>query len=293
MANRSKKIIRTDLLPTRMNAGKRRAVDHMLRGWRRTAERVSSEQWRLFYQAGRFNKQHQSGCSGIVSAACVQMVQWQVVGMLDSFMANRSNDFRRIVHRSTLPADVRHHLHTINRWNRWFSGLPEAIKDGSDIPVETRAVARSIMRHLLKRHRKPSMKHINMMVDQRHAVLASSTTSAEFPLWLKLRTNERKDGKKQFKTVDIPLKSYDHHDRRVGERAKTVQIVERDGEIYAGVMTDVTETMAASRELGIGAPSAEIRNENIITEIPASGGPVPRLRDHHHQQPVGASGRYP
>lgn len=76
MAKCSKKTIRTDLLPTRMNVGKRRAVDHMLRAWRRTAERVSSEQWRLFFKTGRFNKQHpdySEYMNGLVGTNLLQM----------------------------------------------------------------------------------------------------------------------------------------------------------------------------------------------------------------------------
>jgi hypothetical protein len=49
---------RTDLLPSNMTAGKRDKVLDLLDAYRAGAVLLGREQWRLFFETGRFNKNH-------------------------------------------------------------------------------------------------------------------------------------------------------------------------------------------------------------------------------------------
>lgn len=49
---------RTDLLPSNLTVAKRDAVLALLRAYRRGAVLLGREQWRLFFETGRFDKNH-------------------------------------------------------------------------------------------------------------------------------------------------------------------------------------------------------------------------------------------
>ena len=57
-------IYRTDLLPHRMNAGKKRKVRALLKAWRRAAVLQAREQWRLVFTTGRPSKRHDVSRTG-------------------------------------------------------------------------------------------------------------------------------------------------------------------------------------------------------------------------------------
>src|SRR5690606_38031227 len=132
-------------------------------------------------------------------------------------------------------------LHFVNRWKAWYGREPLVMKDGSEIPTETRALARRIMQEVLSRHRKPDFSRINMVIDRQRETLAESDGTA-FPLWLRLSTMER--GRK----IEIPLRSNPYFEKRQGDRKKTVQVNERDGRLYFGVVTDIGAACAKRRE---------------------------------------------
>jgi putative transposase len=176
-----------------MNPGKERAVRDLLLAWRRCAVLVGREQWRLVYDGQGLNKQYRSAIEpnlATVAGAAnrLQMIRYQVVGILDSFLANRQNDFARIVECSSLPKETRHQLHFVNRWKAWFGREPLVMRNGSEIPADARTLARRIMREVLSRHRRPNLRRINMVIDQRAATVTASEGTA-FPLWLRLSTN--------------------------------------------------------------------------------------------------------
>ena len=118
------RVMRCDLPPSTMTAGKEVRVRALLAAYRRGAVLLGREPWRLFFETGRFNKNHDKDkvtfAAAIGSAARVQMCRWQVVGQLDAWLSNRANDFRDVVSRSTLPPDVKHMLDVINRLGAWF-----------------------------------------------------------------------------------------------------------------------------------------------------------------------------
>ncbi len=80
-------VMRTDLLSSNMTAIKEMQVRAVLAAYRRGAVMLASEQWRLFYKTGRFNKHYdrdKTTFAAVIGAANrVQMSQYQSVGQLD------------------------------------------------------------------------------------------------------------------------------------------------------------------------------------------------------------------
>ena len=248
-------IYRTDLLPTEMNAGKEAAVRELLRAWRRAAEAIAADQWTRFFRDGRFQKNisaaQEIAAPGVAAAKAeigaqrLQMVRYQVVGTLTSFLSNRQNDFADIVGRHEAFDDrTKHMLWVVNKAQAWFDRRREIFMPdtGEPIPDNIRDLARRIMRHVLRRHRKPSFKRANMVIDRRQATVANAANAAAFPLWLRLGTLDK------GRRIEIPLRSYPHFENRKGQRCQTVQVNEGDdGTIQAGVITDVSAPFAEER----------------------------------------------
>ncbi|MCZ7862687.1 transposase [Agrobacterium salinitolerans] len=182
-----------------------------------------------------------------LGAAQVQMVQAQVIGTLKSFISNRQNDFVDIVYGSAIEDPLRRQLFTVNRAAAWFD-LGRSVKvEGEEVPRSARLLARKIMSHTVGRHRKPSMKRIGMVVDQRIAELSEARSATSHDLWLRMTV---KSGDRGSRRIDIPMRSNDYFSARKGERKKTFQIIEdRDsGRITVGVVTDVGKAFEESRK---------------------------------------------
>ncbi|WP_404385033.1 zinc ribbon domain-containing protein [Caenispirillum salinarum] len=242
-------------MPHKMNAGKEAVVRRLLVAWRRTAERIAAEQWRLFFDRGAFDRRAKlTYPEDPIGAARVQMVRSQVVGILTSFLSNCASDFRKVVEHSTLDQNTRHQLHIINKREAWFDRDPVTAKSTtSEVPEPVRRLARSIMRSVLRRHRRPRMANINALIDQRGVKWGPSLTASSFPLWVTLNTTERrptKTGKpsKAYETVHVPLNTYEYFTMRPGRRCLGIQINENnDGTIAFAVVTETTQAFEASR----------------------------------------------
>ena len=169
------------------------------------------------------------------------MVCWQVVGQLESWISNRSNDFRDLVNGSSLAPELKHQLHFINRWQAWYRPGELAMKDGAVIPASSRKMAGTIFRHLLNTHRKPDLSKSSMLIDQRCITLSRASKDGQFPLWARLSTLDK------GWPINVPLSAFGHFEKRGGTWAKSLQIVERDGELVFGVMTDVANAFEHSK----------------------------------------------
>jgi len=185
----------------------------------------------------------------IGAANRVQMCRWQVVGQLQGWISNRANEFRDTVTRRTLPPDVKHMLHTVNLMGAWFARGDVVMRDtGETIPPEVRRLARTIMRHVMSRHRRPDLSHISMRLDHRAAELEKpikARQGGKVGWWINLATMEK--GRK----IAIPLLIYKQHRlrRKRGKIANGALITEdRDsGRLMFGVVTDMGEVYAKSR----------------------------------------------
>jgi putative transposase len=243
--------MRTDLLSSNMTATKEGHVRAVLVAYRRGAIMLASEQWRLFFETGRFNKHHdkdKTTFAAVIGAANrVQMCRYQVVGQLESWLSNRANEFRDIVTRSALDPDTKHMLHVINRLGAWFSRREIAMKvTGEIVPDAIRRLARSIMRHVMQQHRRPDMRHISMRLDHRAACLeppSKATHQDRIGWWINMSTMTK--GTK----IAVPLLTYERHENRGGRLCNGVLVTEdrESGALSFGVVSDIGTDCEASR----------------------------------------------
>jgi len=249
---------RTDLLLSNMTVGKQAKVLDLLAHYRAGAVLLGREQWKLFFKTGRFNKNHDVDkvtFAGVIGAANrVQMCRYQVVGQLQGWVSNRENEFRDAVNRSSLDGDTKHMLFVINRLGACFLRCAVVMREtGEIIPDRIRRLARSIMRHVMGKHRKPDLSRISMRLDHRAACLAAPTKATQngaVGWWVNLSTME--SGKK----ISVPLLTYDYHAMRAGRVTNGIQInLNREGILTFGIVTDMGEACAKSRADydGVGA----------------------------------------
>jgi len=106
------------------NAGKQSKAIETVREYRKTAEQIARVQWRFFYGTGGGFDKHLAikHIASFLSERYKQTCQYQVVGILASFLSNRQNDFVDLVKRSSLEEKTRHKLLVINAWSLWQRG---------------------------------------------------------------------------------------------------------------------------------------------------------------------------
>jgi putative transposase len=225
-----------------MNQGKNEQVLQLLQNWRKSAASIGKEHWNSFYKEGKMESFYRGDSSAeFLGLAHRQMVNSQVFGIFSSWLSNRQNDFKNIVQKSTLPQETKHMLHIINKMKAWHK-KEVILKDGSIISSEIMKLSRKIFAQICKRHRKPNLRNINMVIDQRRIKLSNAKSSKKFHLWARLSTLTK------GKPIWIPLISYEYFERRAGKRALSMQINETfDGEFKIGILTDVTDALAQSR----------------------------------------------
>lgn len=115
---------------------------------------------------------------------------------------------------------------------------------GEIVPPAVRNLARSIMRHVMGKHRRPDLSRLSMRLDHRAGSIArpvKATQGGKVGWWVNMSTMEK--GRK----IAVPLLTYAYHDKRPGNVTDGIQVNERDGRLTFGVVTDIGEACAASR----------------------------------------------
>ena len=215
-------MIKSFVVNSPLNNSKKEKISSVMKEYRRLAGHIASIQWRGFFEENKFNKnQDIKFITTPLSERYKQTCQYQVVGMLESFISNRQNDFRDIISSSSLDDNRRKALHQINRRKLWFR--IEAVGfNGEDL-----ALARSVMRRLLKIHRKPSMKNINMALDFKVAKIIpkKENKASTFDYWIKLSTLEK------GKPILIPVTTHEYFNQNEGVMKNFCQLnINRDNE---------------------------------------------------------------
>jgi putative transposase len=101
-------MIRTYPLKQSINKGKKEKIIELRKEYQYLAKIISHIQWEEFYKEGRFNRGLDiKSIETILSERYKQTCQYQVVGILNSFISNRQKEFIRIVHHSTLEEAVK------------------------------------------------------------------------------------------------------------------------------------------------------------------------------------------
>lgn len=209
-------MLRTFNHKTPANKGKLSKVLDLFVAYPAAAQAIAYAQWRLLFESGRFNKNAKISVKSGLSARYLQTCQYQVVGQLTSFIANRSNDFKDAVMRSSISGDIKLQLLYLSKYQLWYA--KSASIKGMPIPAETLRLARNIMRHILKVHRKPDLSKINLVLDEKVAVIESAHPGSSFPYWLKLSTLDK------GRPVALPIQANPYYESKAGTRKAIVQL---------------------------------------------------------------------
>jgi len=85
---------------------------------------------------------------------------------IDGCIGNRANEFVECIRRSKPDDATKVQLYAVNRKVAWFSR-----KDIEGIAAPVRTLARSIMRHVISKHRRPNLSRISLRLDSRIATV--------------------------------------------------------------------------------------------------------------------------
>lgn len=228
------KIIRTYPLKHAINHGKQEKIVSIVKEYRKLAQRLASLQWCEFFRNGNIDKNLDiKAIESLLSARYKQTCQYQVVGVLNSFLANRQNDFVRIVWRSTLDETKKRQLFYINKYRLYFAKtatMPAFDEKGKkikgeevEIPLENIRLARAIFKHILGKHRRPKLKRCNMALDNKVAQInirqeTEKKSAKNFDYWVTLSTLQKR------KQIDLPLITSKYFEDRKGILKKFCQI---------------------------------------------------------------------
>ena len=188
------------------------------------AVQLRGQQLQLLLTAGKLNKNAPIVAATALSARYQQTCQYQVVAMLDSWLALRQDDFRQLVLRSSIDGDLRHELLALNIRKAWYrkdlvgkrftkAGEPEKL-----FTHEGLRLAQHLMRHLRQVHQLPNMRNINLALDEKVATIEHAELKGAFPWWVKLSTLEI--GKPMW----LPVKGNANFEQAGGKLKPFVQI---------------------------------------------------------------------
>lgn len=242
-------------------AANRRKIDRVLDlfvAYPQAAHNIAAHQWRLFFETGRLNKMAPVAIDTRLSARYRQTCQYQVVSMLESFLANRANDYRdavlSIAPERLAELDARHPelaatgekgepvsytrlaLLYLGKYRAWYQKAP-AMK-GIVIPADVLRLARNILRGVLDRHRPPSMGNISLLLDEKVAKV-EATADTVFPYWIRLSTLDR------GKPVLLPVAGNPYYDSIPGRRKPFVQINLTPDRLSAAFVKEIAPTPRA------------------------------------------------
>jgi putative transposase len=263
-------MLRTGLYNLPLNPGKADKVFAVLRAYRSTAAALAAGQWKLLFTTGATNKNAKLGIPSRLSARYVQTCQYQVVGALDSYLANCANRFKELVRSSTLDEPTRVALLFINKYESWYK--PEVRMRGQVLAPELLRMARTLMRHVRKTHRAPNLRRCNLALDEKVAVVEDAREPGAFSRWIKLSTLDK------GKPVLLPVTANPWFDGVEGRQMPFVQInCNENGRLKAGIIKDVKETpyQTRTRVLGldvglktlIASSKGDLLGQNVLDKL--------------------------
>ena len=200
-------MIKSYKLELKANKEKLEKVKEVLREYRKTAKVVLNTQLSLLYKNSKLNKNHKLKIDTKLSARYLQTLQYQIVGMLDSYLSNRQNDFKEIVLNSSLDTQTKKELLYINKYKKWFV---------NEITIKDKAIEQEIIKHTFKKNRFPNIKRINLHLDSKVAKIETKKESeaVKYDYWIKLSTLEKGN------PIYLPIKSNNYFENIVRKNKK-------------------------------------------------------------------------
>jgi putative transposase len=231
-ARMKKQVIRTTTHRQSANAGKQARLRAFIRDYRRAAVSIGGLQQRVWNETGSIPAIYGSTSENArMGGSPAQMVARLVRGSLNSYWANRRNDFKLAVSHSSLPRPVKHQL---NRGGRIFHGEPH-------VDPGIRDLARSTWRGVRKRHRLPDLGNLSPFVDRRCGIIERKAKATRFEFWVHFRLPRHGNFR-------IPVQDHAGRQRRKAPMARTLQLVtDAGGAISVRFFSDETANAAATR----------------------------------------------
>jgi putative transposase len=244
-------MIRTYPVKHYENMNKKTKILKLSKEYRILAKSISCLQWKEFYKTGNLNKNLDiKELDSHLSERYKQTCQYQVVGVLKSWLSNRQKEFVRIVYHSNLPEDVKIKLFYINKYKKWF--IKEVKMRGNLIEKDIIKLSRKIIKEVIKRHRLPELKHCNLALDNKVAKISIKADGANsFDYWIKLSTLDYGN------PIYIPIKTNEYFESKKGILKKFCQInIDRDsGSIDICLIKDIPskkeDYIPATPQIGI------------------------------------------
>jgi putative transposase len=250
------------------NKRKVKKILEIIREYRRTAQNIAKFLWREFFKNGYFPHKMSISSSSLknVKSSLSQSYKhnclWQVVAVLNSYIANIQNQFVRIVWKSTLMREDKLILLALNKVKGWLKYEKETVviydndnKEKKEVKVQNwhKQLAKHIFKRLLKRNRRPRFKNISMCLDGKVVELVprKKNGAKSFDYWLKISSVEKR------KPIFIPLKKNVYAENLEGEFKNFFQIIEDDGRIVIRVIKELKrklynpETEAIAIDIGL------------------------------------------
>ena len=208
-------MIRTYKVKQYSNKGKEEQIRNVFSAYHQSANLIAKIQWNLYYtDKHQFNKFYKSNINSKLSARYIQTCQYQVVGMLKSYISNVQNRFVDIVKDSTLDEQTKIKLFYINKYEKYFN--KEVIMQKEEISQDIIFLSRKIFHHLTKH--KPSFNDVNLALDEKVADITENNGLSSFDYWIKLSTLT------SGHPIHIPIESNNYFDSKIGKLNKFCQI---------------------------------------------------------------------
>src|ERR1039457_3028709 len=163
-------MLRTFPLETCANLNKLHQVNALFAPYRSAATKFADDQWGLFHITGKFDKDIDLIIKSPLNQRTLRCCMYQTVGILKGFLTNVKNAFTLLVmkHKAYSPQE-KMYLNFINKYNKWFEESVSIRK--SEIPQKYVLLAKTILKHLFKRFRKPQFNKINLDLNNNVAII--------------------------------------------------------------------------------------------------------------------------
>ncbi|QWK20503.1 MAG: transposase [Hydrogenobacter thermophilus] len=227
------------------NKGKVQKIKALFPHVRKTARKIASYQWHVFFKKGSFSrKANIKHIKSTLSERYKYTIQYHiVVPVLESFLSNVQNRFEEIVLNSSLPEKTKkvllylcsrkEFLHRKSNRAVWIKVKDgEVLKEELEITEEERHLAKKIFKHILKRWNRPRFSKVQLVLDAKCGKIEKSRTDT-FDYWIRVSTLEKGN------PVYVPVSLHEYFEKREGSLTQVVQITEEGEGIKVRLVKDV------------------------------------------------------
>jgi len=248
-------------------------VKEVIEEYRNTAKLIFDFLWNQFLTTGKLPDKMEISVKDIeskLSERYKQVCLWQVYGVLQSYMSNLKNKFKRTVLGLNLSEEDKLILLALNRKNAWLRYDKEEIKiqnkEGARIiRVEEshKDLAKTIFHNLLEKNKTPTFERISLNLSSGVVKLLLKKNEKNFDYVLKISSLEK------GKPIYIPLKRNSYAESVEGKFLNACQIIETENRVEFRLIKELKKkeyeprTEAIAIDLGLNPVIATDRGDLI------------------------------